>query len=216
MTQMDGGAVDTALMTQFWLVALLLALTPGADWAYAISAGLRARSVVPSVAGMVTGYALVVTLVAVGAGAVVTAYPVTLTALTVVGSLYLLYLGFSTLTAPAPRITASDEAPGAGALSQFLRGAGVSGINPKGLLLLLALLPQFTSASGAWSSTAQMFTLGSLHVANCGVIYLVVALAARQLLASRPRASTVVAKVSGVLMLLIGASILVEQGMAWA
>ncbi|HRO31381.1 LysE family translocator [Citricoccus sp.] len=206
--------MDTALMAQFWLVALLLALTPGADWAYAISAGLRARSVVPSVAGMASGYALVVTIVAVGAGAVVTAYPVTLTALTVIGSMYLLYLGVSTLTAQAPPITASDQPLGTGPLSQFVRGAGISGINPKGLLLLLALLPQFTSASGAWSSTAQMFTLGSLHVANCAVIYLGVALLARQLLGSRPRASNAVVKVSGVLMVLIGTGILVEQGIA--
>jgi threonine/homoserine/homoserine lactone efflux protein len=204
--------MDTALMAQFWLVALLLALTPGADWAYAISAGLRARSVVPSVAGMASGYALVVTIVAVGAGAVVTAYPVTLTALTVIGSAYLLYLGVSTLTAKVQPITASDQPLGTGPLSQFFRGAGISGINPKGLLLLLALLPQFTSASGAWSSTAQMFTLGSLHVANCAVIYLGVALLAKQLLKSRPRASNAVVKVSGILMVLIGTSILVEQG----
>jgi threonine/homoserine/homoserine lactone efflux protein len=206
--------MDTTLMTQFWLVALLLALTPGADWAYAISAGLRAKSVVPSVVGMASGYALVVTIVAVGAGAVVTAYPATLTALTFIGSAYLIYLGVSTLTARVQPITASDQPLGTGPLSQFFRGAGISGINPKGLLLLLALLPQFTSASGTWSSTAQMFTLGSLHVANCAVIYLGVALAAKQLLKSRPRASNAVVKVSGILMVLIGGSILVDQGIA--
>ena len=206
--------MDAALMAQFWLVAVLLALTPGADWAYAISAGLRARSVVPAVAGMVTGYALVVTLVAVGAGALVTQYPAALTVLTLAGSVYLLHLGITTLVARTEAPSASDEPLGTGPLSQFLRGAGISGINPKGLLLLLALLPQFTSGGGAWSSTTQMFALGSLHVANCAVIYLVVALLAKRILRSRPRISAAVVKVAGILMTLIGASILVEQGLA--
>jgi threonine/homoserine/homoserine lactone efflux protein len=208
--------MDTALMAQFWLVALTLAVTPGADWAYAIAAGLRARSVVPSIAGMVTGYALVVTLVAVGAGAAVTAYPAVLTALTLAGSAYLVYLGLGTLFARAPEITDGGQSPASGALAQFLRGAGVSGINPKGILLLLALLPQFTSEAGAWSSTAQMFALGSLHVVNCAVIYPIVALAAKQLLRSRPRARGVVTKVSGLLMTAIGTGILVEQVAAFA
>jgi threonine/homoserine/homoserine lactone efflux protein len=59
-----------------------------------------------------------------------------------------------------------------------------------------------------------MFALGSLHVANCAVIYLVVALLAKRILRSRPRVSAAVVKVAGILMTLIGASILLEQGLA--
>ena len=32
----------------FWAVSLMFVLTPGADWAYAIAAGLRHRTVVPA------------------------------------------------------------------------------------------------------------------------------------------------------------------------
>ena len=39
----------------FLVVDVLLVLTPGADWAYAITAGLADRPVLPAVAGLVTG-----------------------------------------------------------------------------------------------------------------------------------------------------------------
>lgn len=45
-----------ATLAAFWGVSLLFIVTPGADWAYAISAGLRNRSPIPAVAGMLTGH----------------------------------------------------------------------------------------------------------------------------------------------------------------
>jgi len=205
--------VDASLAVQFWMVALLLALTPGADWAYAISTGLRSRSVMPAVLGMVSGYAVVVAVVAVGVGALVTRYPAALTALSLLGAGYLLYLGAGALFSRVEHVGASERPTGERALSQFLLGAGVSGINPKGLLLLLALLPQFTSPAG-WPSGVQMLALGSLHVLNCAVIYTIVALLARRILQSRPRAGAVVTRVAGVAMTAFGVAVLVEQGMA--
>ena len=198
-------------MLQFWTVALLLALTPGADWAYAIAAGLQPRSVVPSILGMVCGYVVVVAVVALGVGALVTEYPAALTVLTLAGAAYLLYLGGSTLLARGgTAVTASDRPVGTSARTRFLRGAGVSGINPKGILLLLALLPQFVSPGG-WPAPVQMGVLGSLHLVDCAVVYLLVALAARRILHARPRARVVVTKVSGALMVLIGVGLLAEQ-----
>ncbi|TJY72557.1 LysE family translocator [Arthrobacter sp. CAU 1506] len=202
--------MDVSLLVQFWVVALLLALTPGADWAYAIGAGLRAPSVIPSVLGMAFGYLIVVCVVAVGVGALVTEYPMALTVLTIVGSAYLIYLGVNTLTSKPGAATASEAPLDSAAAAQFFRGAGVSGINPKGLLLLLALLPQFTSPTG-WPSAAQMLVLGGLHVVNCLYIYFAVALLARRILRSQPRASAIVTRASGVIMVLIGLGILVEK-----
>jgi threonine/homoserine/homoserine lactone efflux protein len=202
--------VDITLLGQFWLVAALLAVTPGADWAYAISAGLRARSPFPSIVGMLSGYALVIAVIAFGIGALVTRYPIALTALTLAGACYLVYLGVSVLRRRVETVRASDHPVRGRAMAQLLRGAGVSAINPKGLLLLLALLPQFTSPTAAWAPAAQMLVLGSVHLLNCAVVYTVVALLARRLLGSRPRASVVVAKASGVIMVVLGISILIE------
>ena len=98
-------------------------------------------------------------------------------------------------------------------VQQFLRGAGVSGTNPKGMLLLLALLPQFIVQDG-WSSTAQMLVLGGLHIVDIAVIYLVVSLLARRLLSARPTASRAVTRLSGVVMIVLGLGILAETAAA--
>ena len=50
----------------FWGVSFLLVLVPGADWAYAIAAGLRDRSVLPAVAGLLAGYVALTAVVAAG------------------------------------------------------------------------------------------------------------------------------------------------------
>ena len=185
-------------------------LTPGADWAFAIAAGLRARSVVPSILGVLLGYAVMIMIVALGVGSLVTRYPVALTVLTFAGACYLLRLGFTTLTRPVERVTAGDQPLGGSPARQFVRGAAVSGTNPKGLVLLLALLPQFISPHG-WPSSVQMLILGGIHLLNCATVYFAVALLARRLLRSRPRASVVVTKVSGVAMTLIGVGLLIER-----
>lgn len=202
--------MDWSLVLRFWIVAVILAVTPGADWAYAIAAGIRARSVVPSVLGLIFGYVVVVVIVTVGIGALITQYPIALTALTLAGAGYLIYLGLSTLFGNVEPVRTSDESLGDRPVAQFFRGAGVSGINPKGVLLLLALLPQFTTVAG-WPSSAQMLVLGGLHILNCTVVYFAVALLARRVLRSRPRTSLVVTRLAGVIMVLIGGGILVEQ-----
>jgi len=42
-------------------------------------------------------------------------------------------------------------------------------MNPKGLLMLFALLPQFTRPDG-WPSSVQLMLMGRLHLINCGVV----------------------------------------------
>jgi len=53
-------------LAAFWALSFLLVLVPGADWAYAIAAGLRDRSVLPAVAGLLAGYAGLTAVVAAG------------------------------------------------------------------------------------------------------------------------------------------------------
>ena len=203
--------MDPALAMGFWAVAALLVCTPGADWAYAVTAGVGGRALLPSIGGILFGYLVVVVAVAVGLGALVAATAVVLDVLTVGGALYLLWLGISGLVRSAGPLTAHATDGAASPLTSFLRGAGVSGFNPKGLLVLLALLPQFTSPHGAWIPAAQMLLLGSLYLVTCAVVYLTVAMLARKLLAARPRATIVLARVSAIAMTLIGVALLAER-----
>ena len=87
-------------LAAFWAVSFLLVLVPGADWAYVIAAGLRDRSVLPAVAGLLAGYAGLTAVVAAGVAAVITRSPLALTVLTTFGAVYLLWLGITTMTRP--------------------------------------------------------------------------------------------------------------------
>ena len=85
---MNAGAVAT-----FVTIDVLLVLTPGPDWAYVVAVGLRDRMVVPAVAGLVAGYGALTVLVAVGLAALVATSPSALTAMTLAGGAYLIWLG---------------------------------------------------------------------------------------------------------------------------
>jgi threonine/homoserine/homoserine lactone efflux protein len=212
--------VAVSSITAFWAVSVLLILVPGADWAYAINAGLRDRSVVPAVGGLLIGYLALTAVVAAGVAAVVARTPSVLTTLTVLGALYLVWLGATTLARPAVAGTGGDEAgggdgsrtsggPAVGA--RILKGIGISGLNPKALLLFLALLPQFTTPHDSWPLAAQIGTLGLVHTLSCAAVYLGVGVLARTVLSARPAAARAVTRLSGAAMIVIGVLLLVES-----
>ncbi|MGV9244398.1 LysE family translocator [Streptomyces sp. NPDC003710] len=204
--------MNTGAVMSFLAVDLLLVCVPGADWAYAIAAGLRGRSVVPAVAGLVAGYAVHTALAAAGLAVVVAGSPGLLTALTVAGAGYLVWLGWGVLRRPAAPGAAAGRAADASVARVFLRGAGISGLNPKGLLLYLSVLPQFLDTGGArLPVAAQTAVLGLGHMVCCAAVYLTVGVLARAVLAARPAAARAVTRTSGAAMLGIGAFLLVER-----
>lgn len=203
----------------FWLTAMLLVMVPGADWAFVISSGLRGHSPFPAVAGLAAGYAGVVAVVAAGLGLLVARSPVLLTAITVAGGAYLIWHGAGTFARAArPGSQAAGPAqasPGRAAAAQrgparavLVRGIGVSALNPKGLLLLLALLPQFTSPHWAWPLTAQLGFLGTVFVLTVAAFYLCLGFLAQRVLLTRPAAARAVTRCSGAAMIVIGALLL--------
>ena len=202
--------MEICTVAAFWAVSLLFVITPGADWAYAIDAGLRQRTVFPAVAGLVSGHLAATVVVAAGVAALVAGTPVVLTTLTAVGAVYLVWLGAGTFARPsAPQATGESAVDSW--VRQALKGFAVSGLNPKVLLLFLALLPQFTDPTAAWPVAVQILALGSVHVASCAAAYTAVGFEARALLRARPTAVRVVSRFSGAAMVGIGTFLLVEQ-----
>ncbi|MET9382150.1 LysE family translocator [Streptomyces sp. NPDC002928] len=202
--------MDTTTVAAFLAVDLLLVFTPGADWAYAISAGLRDRSVVPAVAGLIAGYAGYTLLAVAGLVVIVASSATVLTALTVTGAAYLLWLGWGVLTRPAV-LGASTETMASSRRQIMLKGAGISGLNPKALLLYFSLFPQFINPADGWPLAAQTGLLGLLHMTACAVVYLSVGVLARTVLKTRPSAARAVTRVSGAMMIVIGGFLLVER-----
>ncbi|WP_432156364.1 MULTISPECIES: LysE family translocator [unclassified Streptomyces] len=224
--------MDSGALFSFLAVDLLLVCVPGADWAYTIAAGLRGRpaSVGIAVAGLVSGYALHTALAAAGLAVLVAGSPALLTALTVAGAAYLVWLGWGVVRRPGvPGAgeetgtgTGEETGTGTGAetlgssrTSVFLRGAAISGLNPKGLLLYLSVLPQFltTGSAARLPVAAQTATLGVLHMACCALVYGIVGALSRALLSARPAAARAVTRTSGAAMLGIGAFLLVQHAL---
>ena len=194
----------------FWAVAVLLIVTPGADWAFTISAGLRGRSVFPAVSGLVLGYAAVTLVVATGVGTLVAGSPSILTSLTLVGGAYLMWHGTTTFAHPATPATSADASAGT-TWNTIMKGVGVSGLNPKGLLIFLALLPQFTDSHWTWPVAGQIGLLGLTFTATCGVFYSCLGTFARSALHARPATARRVSRFAGVAMVVIGALLIVER-----
>lgn len=202
--------MNVTTLTAFLAVDLLLVVTPGADWAFAIAAGLGERSVVPAVAGLVAGYAGYTLLAVAGLVVLVASLPGLLTVLTVLGAVYLMWLGFTVLIRPLA-LSAAAEPAGSARRQTMLRGVAISGLNPKALLLYFAVFPQFIDLGAGWPVAAQTGLFGLLHMASCGAVYLTVGLLARSVLKARPAAGRAVTRVSGAVMILIGGFLLVQR-----
>jgi threonine/homoserine/homoserine lactone efflux protein len=209
----------TGSVPAFWLVALLLIVVPGADWAFTIGAGVRGEAVPAAVGGLVAGYTLMTAAVAAGVGTLVAGSPGALTVLTVAGGLYLIQHGLTTAIRPAallPTDTVTpDERPdrgsGARGWAVFGRGVAVSGLNPKGLLIFLALLPQFTSPHAPWPVGAQLAVLGGTFTATCAGFYLLLGSLAGTVLAARPGLARVTGRICGIAMTTLGAALLLDR-----
>lgn len=204
--------MELGLILGFAAIAFTLIAVPGPDWAYILAAGARDRVVLPAVGGLMLGYTLITAVIAVGVGPVAANVPFILVALTIVGAGYLVYLGVKTL-----RSTARIESDGAqktlarGPFGYVARGVAVSGLNPKGLLLFLSILPQFARANQPWPLPVQLAVLGMVFVLICGVFYLVLGFAANRVLGSRPRVAQITTRVAGIAMILVGLALLGER-----
>lgn len=202
--------MNLSVFIAFWAVSILFVITPGADWAYAISAGLKGRVVIPAVGGLLSGHLIATMVVAAGVGTLVANHPLALTVLTIAGAAYLLWLGINMLARPST--PHADDVQVSNAWTRWaIKGLCVSGLNPKVFLLFLALLPQFAHASAPWPVPLQMIALGLVHTISCGVIYLLVGFGSQAVLHARPTAARFVSRFSGAAMIIIAVILFAEQ-----
>jgi threonine/homoserine/homoserine lactone efflux protein len=206
--------MEISAILGFWAIAALLIIIPGPDWAFAISAGLRGQ-IVPAALGIVLGYLAITVLLAAGGGALVAASPSVLTVLTIVGGGYLIWLGISAFAKRATPVGPTDGGEvGRGPTAAIARGIGVSGLNPKGLLTLVAILPQFVNPASAWPVAGQLGLLGLVFALTCAMVYLIVGSCSHRLLGSRPGIASAVSRMSGACMIIVGAGLMLEHAVA--
>lgn len=135
---------------ELWLAfvgaSLAISLSPGAGAIQSMATGLRhgVRRGYWSIAGLQIGLMLQLALVAVGLGAIVAKSVLMFTVIKWVGVAYLVYLAVRQWRAVPQDLSEDLGTPvDSGRLALLMRGFLVNMTNPKGLVFLLAVVPQF-------------------------------------------------------------------------
>lgn len=133
--------IDPVLFLAFIPAALALNLTPGADMMFCFAQGVQSgpRAALAASAGISAGSLVHVVLAGLGLGALVTAFPWLFGAIRWLGAAYLVWLAWKTWHSPL--IGAAGVARGSP--RAFRDGLIVNLSNPKVILFILALVPQF-------------------------------------------------------------------------
>ena len=97
------------------------------------------------------------------------------------------------------------------ALMVAWRGALVSGLNPRGCCCSSPCCRSCVRPDAAWPASVQLAAFGCLHVLACAVVYALVAVTARAVLATRRRAGRRMELTSAALMTGLGLLLAAEQ-----
>ena len=131
----------------FFVASWLISLSPGAGVISCMAAGMRYgyTRALWNIAGLEFGIVLTMAIVAAGLGAILAASAVAFTAIKWLGAAYLVWLGVQQWRAPAFGVDAESAQRGLSGTPRqlLLRGFLVNATNPKGILFMLAVLPQF-------------------------------------------------------------------------
>ena len=73
------------------------------------------------------------------------------------------------------------------------------------------MLPQFVAHTAPWPMAAQLAVLALVHVVACASVYFGVALTARKMLRSRPRAALITGRISGAAMIAVAVGLVIEH-----
>lgn len=160
--------IPAANLVAFVLVAALVIVVPGPSVIFIVSRALTSgrRVAVLSVLGNTVGEYAQVILVAFGVGALVEESLVLFTALKIIGGGYLIYLGIRTyltrrhVAAALEGVSEADLTDG----RSFLQGVTVGATNPKTIIFLAAILPQFVRVQ-AGGVPLQILVLGVIFSA---------------------------------------------------
>jgi threonine/homoserine/homoserine lactone efflux protein len=185
----------------FVAACIALALIPGPVVTLLIANGLRhgTRAALINIAGVQTGLAIVIGIVAIGLTSLMATMGYWFDWLRLAGAAYLVWLGIKLIRAPAEGISA-DAAPPPPRGGFFLQGLLVLLSNPKLLIFFGAFLPQFMDMSRDHVSQATLLGVTFMVIAAVtDGIYALLAGRARKFFSSRR--ARLVSRISGGFMI---------------
>jgi len=141
--------MDWHVWLAYFLAAWLIALSPGSGAVLSMSHGLQygVRQTTATIVGLQIGLASILLVAGAGVGALLLASTTAFMIVKVLGAGYLMWLGVKQWRAPvdgaASDAAAPSEPAGLSVRQRLLRGALTNATNPKGIVFMVAVLPQF-------------------------------------------------------------------------
>ena len=137
----------------FFGAACLIAISPGSGAVLSMSHGLAygVRASSATIFGLQLGLLLILAIAGAGVGSLLLASDVAFAAVKVLGAGYLIYLGWSQWRADAAAPMLAGEGAGTAPVlpwrQRCLAGFLTNATNPKGIVFMVAVLPQFMTDS---------------------------------------------------------------------
>ena len=135
----------------FLTITLAWMFAPGPATLLAVNNGIRygSRMAILATFGNILAFQVLVLLSIIGLGAVLAASTIAFQVLKIIGALYLVYLGFKLWTTPIATFKKGDnfEQQDASQRVLFRRAFFITLSNPKALIYISALLPQFINVN---------------------------------------------------------------------
>ncbi len=148
----------------FVLASVLIAVSPGSgavlSMSHGLSYGLKKASA--TVLGLELGLLLIFTVAGAGVGSLLLASESAFVAVKTIGALYLIYLGVSQWRAHTGPASAAVQGDHPAFARRVATGFLTNATNPKGIIFMVAVLPQFIAHDSAL--LPQLLILGATTV----------------------------------------------------
>jgi len=162
-----------AVWLGFLLAAILIAVTPGPGAVISMSTGMRHGywAALTAILGLQAAILLHLLIVALGLGALLAASETAFALVKFIGAAYLVWLGIQRWRAPPLPADATPDASPVLSKSLFLQGLMVNLTNPKAIVFIGALVPQFVdpvkAQVGQYLLIAMTLCLTDMFVMSC-------------------------------------------------
>lgn len=207
-------SVDHSLI--FAAASTVVIVIPGPSVIFLVSRAFAngSRIAVLSVLGNALGEYVQVVAVAFGVGAIVEDSVFAFTALKLIGGLYLVYLGIRTFRQRKSLAAAIGEISAAASTARrsFIEATVVGATNPKTIVFLAAMLPQFVTRGAGWVP-AQILVLGAIFAAIAVVsdtTWVLLAGRSRTWFMGSPRRLELIGGTGGLAIAAVGTGLLVS------
>ena len=141
--------MDWSIWLTFFAASWVISISPGTGAVFAMSSGLTygfKRGYVGTI-GLTLGMWTLLAVAALGLGALLTSSTLAFSIVKALGVAYLIWLGVAQWRSPAHAIKASATSEVFNWRQMIVKGWAVNATNPKGVLFMLAVVPQFIQPS---------------------------------------------------------------------